>query len=96
MNRDRHHQIRVALKILAVYLIACVPLFFLASVQGRHGPIMSKLAAFFFALAMPWTETFRMLRGDFVLAPFVVMFFVLFIAGIVIVWLTERSRKITE
>jgi hypothetical protein len=84
---------RLGLKVLVAYVIACLPLFWVASISGPHGPIMSKLDAALLALVMPWTETWQTLRGNLDLTPFIGVFFLLFIVGLIVVWLTERGRS---
>ena len=84
--------LRLLLKILLVYFLACIPGIWMLA---KLGPPVSLASAMFIlasSLAGPWAYLFRMISGEMeylaALAPFAIILAI----GLAVVWLTERKR----
>jgi 4-amino-4-deoxy-L-arabinose transferase-like glycosyltransferase len=93
---DVTRRMRITLKILIAYLLACIPYFLLTFVSfGHGGPIMSLGFGFaaLFALRFPWAAIGRVFLGEYDFLIGVIPFLLFFAIGLFCVWITERKRK---
>ena len=89
----RSRRARITLKVALAYLVASVPGILLGTIEGPHGRIMSLLEAFAFGLGLPWEGVIRAIQGRFdLLVASLVLFWPLFIIGLLVAWFTERRR----
>ena len=85
--------LRIALKIVAAYLIACLPSLFVATASGPHGAVWSLPEAVVVATWLHWAFIGRVLAGNSDGLPFALAFVVIFSVGLFFVWFTERGRR---
>jgi uncharacterized paraquat-inducible protein A len=90
---NRRRQRRIALKGFVAYAVACLPMMFISTISGPHGPVMSLPLGIFMGLILPWESAFRIASGNYGSLPFFVMFLILLAIGVVVVWLTERNKR---
>ena len=89
-------RIRITVKILVAYLIACVPYFLLTFVSFGHGGSIMSLGfgfATLLALQVPFAAIGRLFFGHYDDLIFLIPFLVLLGIGLFFVWRTERARK---
>jgi hypothetical protein len=61
---------RVTVKLIAAYVAAAIPGTLVLSLSGPHGPLMSLPEAFVSSLLIPKEALWRMTKGDFSMANF--------------------------
>jgi hypothetical protein len=85
--------LRRLLKILLVYFIACAPDMWKLAQLGP--PVAPASALFILAssLAAPPVYLYRMILGEIAYLPALAPFAIIFSAGLIIVWVTERRRR---
>jgi hypothetical protein len=84
---------RVLVKLAAAYVIACLPWTIFISTLERHGPLVTAPEAVMYGLRLPIDEIVRVIQGrqkDIWLS--LIFFWPLFLTGLLVVGLTERSR----
>jgi hypothetical protein len=86
--------LRIALKVVAAYVVACLPSLFVASASGPHGPGFSALEVVALSTWIHWAFIGRLLGGNNDALPFALAFLIIFGVGLIVVWLTERGRKL--
>lgn len=84
--------VRRLLKILLVYFIACAPDMWKLATLGPPASFASALFVLATSLAAPPVYLYRMLGGDLAYLPALAPFAILFAAGVIVVWITERRR----
>ena len=84
--------VRRLLKVLLVYFIACAPDMWKLAMLGPPVSFASALFILASSLAAPPVYLYRMILGELAYLPSFAPFAVLFSAGLVVVWITERRR----
>jgi hypothetical protein len=84
--------VRRLLKVLLVYFIACAPDMWQLAMLGPPVSLASLALILVTSLAAPPVYLYRMILGDLAYLPAFAPFAVLFSAGLVVVWITERRR----
>ena len=84
--------IRRLLKLLLVYVVACVPDMWKLVSIGPPASIASALLILVTSLAAPPVYLYRLLTGESSYLAAVAPFAVIFAVGAIVVWVTERKR----
>lgn len=88
--------VRRLLKILLVYLIACAPDMWKLAMLGPPVSLASALFILASSLAGPPVYLYRMLAGELSYLPAFAPFAVIFAAGLIVAWISERKRAATD
>ena len=85
--------LRLSLKILLVYFIACAPDMWKLAMLGPPLSFVTVVFILASSLAAPWVYLIRMIMGELEYLPAFAPFAILFAVGLAVVWWTERRRK---
>jgi hypothetical protein len=84
--------VRRLLKVLLVYCVACAPDMWKLAMLGPPVSFSSLALILVTSLAAPPVYLYRMILGELDYLPSFAPFAVLFSAGLIVVWITERRR----
>ena len=84
--------LRLALKILLVYFIACAPDMWKLAMLGPPPSIATVIFILASSLAAPWVYLIRMISGELEYLPALAPFAIIFAIGLAVVWWTERRK----
>lgn len=84
--------VRRLLKILLVYFIACAPDMWKLAMLGPPVSFASLALILVTSLAAPPVYLYRMVLGELAYLPAFAPFAIIFSAGLIVVWITERRR----
>jgi len=85
--------LRLSLKILLVYFIACAPDMWKLAMLGPPLSVATVVFILASSLVAPPVYLVRMILGEFAYLGALAPFAIIFAIGLVVVWLTERRKK---
>lgn len=85
--------LRWTLKILLVYLLACVPDMVKLALLGGGFSVTGIIFILLAALTSPWLYLFRMFGGELAYFPAFAPFLVILVAGLAVAWWTEHRHR---
>ena len=85
--------LRLSLKILLAYFIACTPDMVKLVMMGPSLSITTVVFVLLSGIVSPWLYVIRMIGGELAYFPAFAPFAVIFAVGLGVVWWTERRRK---
>lgn len=88
--------LRLSLKILLVYFIACTPDMWKLAMLGPPLSVATVVFILASSLVAPPVYLVRIIFGEFAYLGALAPFAIIFAVGCVIVWFTERKRRGTQ
>ena len=84
--------LRILLKVLLVYFLACVPGMWMLAALGPPVSVASAVFILASSLAGPWAYLFRMINGEMEYLAAFAPFALILAIGLAVIWFTERKR----